>query len=42
MRRGVKRLANHKIDDEQSILDLSVYEYFFHLESLKDANERNK
>jgi len=35
MRRGVKKVSDHNLINESQLLNLSVYEFYFHLESLK-------
>jgi hypothetical protein len=39
MRRSVKRIADHNLLQEQLLLNQSVYEYYFHLESIKDSQK---
>jgi hypothetical protein len=40
MKRFVKATADHSLQEEQRLLNLSVYEFYFHLESLKKNAEK--
>ena len=36
----LKELSHHDIEEEKKLRSLSVYEYYFHLESLSQSNKK--